>query len=102
VVRLEDGMRGHVEVINGENRVVYEDRGTMRVSPKREVWETEKTPPRKLREEDIIRVAATAERTLMALDKNEPDRYWEPLNLSSEPYDKGLRKVIVDYLSGRG
>jgi hypothetical protein len=109
MVRTDDGMRGTVELVQVpgfvsefERRVVYIDRGEKRVAGKREVWEAEKDPPRRLRDEEMMRVAFAADRALRSLDKNEPDRWWRRDNVAfDEQYDPELVSVILRYLVQR-
>jgi hypothetical protein len=110
MIRTDDGMRGTVELVQVpgfvsefERRVVYLDRGEKRVAGKREVWEAEKDPPRRLRDEEIQRVASAADRALRALDKNEPVRWWQSdiRRGSDEQHDHALVTLITDYLRKR-
>jgi hypothetical protein len=112
MIRTDDGMRGTVELVQVpgfvsefERRVVYLDRGEKRVAGKREVWEAEKDPPRRLRDEEIQRVAVAADRALRALDKNEPARWWQidaRLGVGAdEQHDHELVTLITDHLRKR-
>lgn len=99
MVRVDDGMRGVVELVEGENRIVYVDRGERLVAPKREKWVAEETRRPPLRHEEILEVAMQADRALRAIDKHEPLRWWEPAR--GQIYDQGLVQVITDYLENR-
>lgn len=106
MVRVDDGMKGTVELIKlpgyelEELRVVYFDRGEKRIAQKRESWTAAVDPPRKLRPEEIQAVAMAADRQLRALDANEPVRWWSPA--SDRVHDGGLVKAIAEYLLQRG
>lgn len=109
MVRADDGMRGVVELIavpgfehETERRIVYTDRGERRIAGKRETWNREVDPPRKLRAEEIQQVAVAADTALRAIDRNEPDRWWRRDARPDPWHDPGLRAVISDYLSKRG
>jgi len=108
MVRTDDGMRGTVELVaipgfegETEKRVVYLDRGERRVAGKREVWEPEKEPPRKLRVAEIVQVAWFADRALQALDRNQPFHFWQTPSGDDVPHDPGLVDAITDYLNKR-
>lgn len=111
MVRVDDGMRGQVELVAmpglldrqeyRELRVVYFDRGEKRIAGKREVWEPVAAPPKKLRPEEIQRVAMAADRQLRVLDMNEPLMWWAAPQLE-RVHDGGLVKVIAEYLLARG
>lgn len=110
MVRTDDGMRGVVELVTvpgydlEEKRIVYFDRGESRLAGKREVWEVEKTPPRKLRTEERLKVAVAADRMLLALERNEPHKWWDWNSLTSirDLHDPELVRLIDDYLAKRG
>lgn len=100
VIRVDDGRSGTVELVNGEPRVVYFDRGERRVAPKLERWDPlEGDFP--LRDEEMLEVALEADRALRAIEKHEPTRWWQPVRLDQAPYDAGLVEVIVGYLRAR-
>jgi hypothetical protein len=106
MVRTDDGMRGVVELVSmpgfeqyEELRIVYVDRGEKRIAGKREVWEPEKAPSRKLREEEISYVAHAANQALRCIDLNEPSLWWR--NSPSAIHDHELFNLITDYLSKR-
>lgn len=109
MIRVDDGMRGRVElaVIPGfekytEPRIVYMDRGEQRIAGKREVWQPEEPPPRKLRAEEILTIASFTDQLLRSIDKNEPTKWWEWGYKREEPYhDVGLATLIVEYLEKR-
>lgn len=101
MVRVNDGMRGTVELIDGENRIVYIDRGERLVAPKREKWVAEETRRLPMRIEEIREIAMEADRALRALERHEPSRWWEPVRLDAPVYDQGLVQVITDYLENR-
>lgn len=108
MVRVDDGVRGTVQLTpipgfedHQELRIVYFDRGEMRIAGKREPWEPVTAPPKKLRPEEIQRVAMAADRQLRALDMNEPLMWWAPQQLE-RVHDGGLVKVIAEYLLARG
>lgn len=109
MVRTDDGMRGVVELTAmpgfeqyEELRIVYVDRGERRIAGKREVWQTEPEPPRKLLEEEIQRVAGAADLALRWLDRNEPLQWWKCGGIPSSWHDPELRRVISEYLRSRG
>jgi hypothetical protein len=106
MVRVDDGMRGQVELVTipgyelQELRVVYMDRGEKRLAGKREAWQPVTAPPKKLRPEEIQLVAMAADRQLRSLDMNEPLMWWAPQ--LERVHDGGLVKVIAEYLLARG
>lgn len=107
MVRQDDGMRGVVELVDvtasgnyQEPRVVYMDRGEKRIAPKKEKWEVEAPPPRKLRTEEIHYIAHHADRVLAAIDDNAPIKWWEDVR-PQHAHDKVLFNLICDYLSKR-
>lgn len=111
MVRTDDGMRGTVELVSmpglfeqqdyKELRIVYFDRGEKRIAGKREVWEPEKAPSRKLLAEEIGLVAFAADQQLRALDSNSPFRWWE-MSKPKTLHDPGLVDLITEYLQKRG
>lgn len=101
MVRVEDGQMGVMQEHQGELRIFYEDRGEQLIAPKREKWEVFDPAPGRMREEEKLRVALVADRYLRSLVRHEPHRYWEPIDEGAEPFDAGLVKVIVEYLSTR-
>lgn len=107
MVRADDGMKGVVELtplpgLDGEfeKRVVYFDRGEKRIAGKREVWEVEKDPPRRLRDEEILRVAHAADRTLEALYMNQPSKWWDEAP-RARIYDIELFNLVLLHLAKR-
>lgn len=109
MVRTDDGMRGTVQLVSmpgfeqyEELRIVYFDRGEKRIAGKREVWEPEKTPPRKLRDEEIAAVAGAADMALRAFDQNELMPWWKLGMAPRAFHDPKLVALITDYLSKRG
>lgn len=108
MVRVDDGMKGVVELVTipgyelEELRITYVDRGEKRIAGKREPWESVKDPPRKLREEEIVAVAYTADRMLYALDSARPFDWWRKIDGNEPPHDPGLVDVIEQYLRKRG
>ncbi len=108
MVRTDDGMKGVVELVTlpgyelEELRITYVDRGEKRIAGKREVWTPEAEPPRKLRDEEIVRVAGAADTMLRSLDKNEPLHWWKIGGLPTEWHDAELFRVISDHLRARG
>ncbi len=107
MVRTDDGMRGVVELTAmpgfeqyEELRITYTDRGEKRIAGKREVWEVEKAPPRKLREEDISYVAHAANQALRCVDLHEPSLWWR--TSPAAIHDADLFALIVEYLRKRG
>ena len=101
MLRLEDGRKGVVALVEGERRVTYEDRGELLVAPKREEWIPDESPRPPLRAEEKLEVAMHADRALCAIDRHEPLRFWERPSLSDEPYDANLVLAIIAYLSAR-
>lgn len=99
MIRLDDGTRGTVALVEGERRVVYYDRGEERVAPKKEVWQEERSGERlPLRSEEILEIAHEADRALRAIELHEPKRWWEP---KGPTYDQGLVEAVVAYLRSR-
>jgi hypothetical protein len=108
MVRTDDGRTGVVELTAmpgfeqyEELRIVYLDRGEKRIAGKREAWTAEVAPPRKLRDEEIMRVAGAADRMLEALDQNKPTFWWE-MKPQVRRYDPELISLITGYLQKRG
>ena len=101
MVRLEDGTRGVVALVDGERRITWQDRGETRIAGKMEQWEADAVGSRKLRPEEIRYVARWADGALEAIEKHEPFRYWETVRVEHPSYDQGLVDVIVAYLSKR-
>lgn len=101
MVRLDDGKAGVVEMVNGEARITYWDRGERIVAPKMEKWERMDTRIHPLRDEEIREVAFEADRALRAIERHEPSRWWQPVRLDQEPYDAGLVEVVIGYLRSR-
>lgn len=108
MIRTDDGMKGTVELVQlpgfadeFERRIVYFDRGEKRVAGKREVWEPERAPPRKLRPEEIQLVAHAADQQLRAVDRNEPFRWWE-MKGANLIHDQALFDLIIAHLQKRG
>lgn len=111
MVRTDDGMRGVVELTAmpgfeqyEELRIVYVDRGEKRIAGKREVWEPEKEPSRKLLPHEQVRVALCADNLLRSLDKNEPTKWWLGYDTPQPggPHDPELVGLIVRHLQKRG
>jgi hypothetical protein len=109
MVRVDDGMKGVVELTampgfdqHEELRIVYQDRGEKRIAGKREKWEPEREPPRKLLPEEIRRIAYAADRALRAADRHEPSKWWMMDTASSdEAHDPEFVKLITEYLQKR-
>lgn len=107
MVRLDDGMRGTVEIVTipgvdlPDKRIVFEDRGEKRIASKTEKWVSAEPPPMPLRAEEKFLVAMWADGALRAIEKNEPHKTWEKPRLSDEPYDSELVLAILSYLSQR-
>lgn len=102
MLRLSDGQRGTVALIDGERRVVYDDRGSQVVAPKREQWQVETEPTQKMRAAEIIEVALYADRALRAIDTHTTHRYWEKPSLAADGvHDQGLFDLITAYLQQR-
>lgn len=110
LVRADDGMKGQVELVAmpgfeqyEELRIVYMDRGEKRIAGKREVWQPEQLPPRKLRSEEILTIASFTDQLLRSIDRNEPTKWWEWGFKYEGPYhDLALATLIIDYLEKRG
>lgn len=101
MIREDDGQRGEVALIEGERRIVYEDRGEQRVAPKKERWFASQDPTQKLRATEIIEVALFADRALRSIDNHVPHRYWEKPALADGIHDQGLFDLITGYLQKR-
>src|SRR5690606_40142452 len=99
--RIDDGMMGEVRLQNGEPRIVYLDRGQLRVAERKEQWEPVKQAPNRLRPEEIAEVARAADRTLRALDQHQPIPFWFPVRPDEPVYDEGLVSIISRYLPER-
>ena len=102
MLRMSDGMRGRVAMEAGEPRIIYDDRSNTLVAPKKEEWIENVPPTRRLRPEEMLEVAMTAEKYLSSIEKHEPFKHWEPLRPHEPAYDMGLRQVILRYLRDRG
>ena len=110
MVRTDDGMRGTVELVAmpgfedqyDEVRIVYYDRGEKRFAGKRETWEPVKAPSKRLRLEEVLRVAWAADQALRSIDLNEPDRWWRRDKTPEHVHDTALVEVITSYLMTRG
>jgi len=101
MVRLEDGQKGVVALIEGERRIVFDDRGEQRFAQKKEVWEVAARPRLPLRAEEKLEIALWADKALHSLEQHEPMHVWQRPLLSAEPYDNGLVMAILAYLSSR-
>jgi hypothetical protein len=101
MVRLEDGQQGVVAQNGPELRIIYIDRGEERIALKSEKWAPDELTPGPLLHAERYIIAAYADRALRAYERNEPHRTWETVRESYEPYDRGLMRVIMDYLSAR-
>lgn len=108
MLRVEDGMQGVVEVTTPpgieryqEPRIVYFDRGERRIASKLEKWVPDDPPSSKMRSEERLLVAYAADRQLESLEKNQPDRRWEPLDGKRPIHDLGLVQAIDEYLGKR-
>lgn len=107
MVRVEDGMRGVVEVQQdwdgkASAAIFYYDRGELMRAKKNEIWEPEMTPPKKLTDEEIERVARMADAQLRSLERHEPFSWWKANPCWLEPtHDPGLVEVITEYLKRR-
>ncbi len=101
MVRVSDGMKGYVMQDGPELRITYMDRGEERRASKAERWVEDELVPGPLRREEKLSIALCADRALRALEKNEPHKTWEPIRLTEVPYDPGLIRTILDYLSQR-
>jgi hypothetical protein len=108
MIRTDDGMKGEVELVQVpgfetefEKRVVYIDRGEKRVAGKREGWEPEKAPPRKLTGAEITLIAWAADLELEAIDQNRLAHRWQKPEPGRGAYDIGLCNVIGEYLAKR-
>ncbi len=101
MVRVSDGMKGHVMQDGPELRIVYLDRGEERLASKAENWVEDELEPGPLRPSERFLIAATCDRALRAYEKNEPHKYWETIPLTYRAYDEGLMEVIDEYLSQR-
>jgi hypothetical protein len=101
MIRQDDGQKGLVAQQAGELRIVYLDRGESRVAGKGEKWVPDELPEGPMRVEEMVLVALYADRALRAIERHEPHRTWETPTPRDETYDRGLVRVIVDYLSDR-
>lgn len=98
MVRLEDGTRGVVALVDGERRITWDDRGETRVAGKMEEWQPDAVGARKLRPEEMRFVARWADGALEAIEKHEPFRYWETVRIEHPSHDQALVDLIVGYL----
>ncbi len=101
MVRIEDGRKGVVALIDGERRIVWVDRGEQLLAKKDEQWAPLDEGRAPLRAEEKIEVALHADRALRAIDLHEPLKFWERPSLADEPYEPGLVMAIIAYLSTR-
>lgn len=101
MVRIEDGQKGVVAQNGPELRIVYEQFGEERIAGKRERWVLDEIEPGPMRGEEKARIAWYADNALRAIERHEPLQHWKVPDLTTEPYDPGLVRVIVDYLSSR-
>lgn len=101
MVRQDDGKAGIVEQHEGEPRIVYEDRGERLIASKRETWTEMAIRTGPLREEEKLLIALTADKVLRAIVRNEPSKLYEPIDVDRQPFDEGLVRVVVGYLSDR-
>lgn len=102
MVRQDDGKAGVVEQVEGEPRIVYEDRRETLIAGKREKWHEALARQGPLREEEKLLVALTADKVLRGVILNQPSKLWQPIDPESEPFDAKLVRVIVEYLGTRG
>lgn len=101
MVRIEDGQKGIVAQNGPELRIVYQQFGEERIASKRERWVPDEIEPGPLRHEEKATIAWHADHALMAIERHEPFGWWRVPNLDAVPYDAGLVRVIIDYLSAR-
>jgi hypothetical protein len=101
MIRVDDGRTGVVELVSGESRITYWDRGERIVAPKGEKWDEANAAAPPLRQEEILEVAMEADRALRAIERHEPSRWWQPVRLDAAPHDQGLVTAIVAYLRAR-
>lgn len=109
MVRADDGMRGWVELVTipgferQELRIAYVDRGEKRIADKREKWDDEVAPPRKLSPEEILAIAGVADRMLRAIEKHEPSKWWEWSHdaRALPAHDPVLVDLLIGYLEKR-
>jgi hypothetical protein len=99
--RLDDGRTGVVALIQGERRIVYDDRGTQLLAGKLERWVPDDPAPAPLRDVEMMEVALEADRTLRALVLHEPNRWWQPVDRKNPPFDQGLVDTVIAYLRQR-
>lgn len=97
--RVDDGMRGIVIIDErGTPRISYLERGERRLAGKGEKWEEVVPPPRKMRREEMLKIARFADSALRAAMLHEPMKWW----MTDVPtFDQGLVDVIVSYLEER-
>lgn len=101
MVRIDDGRRGVVENVNGELRIVHEDRGERLIASKLEKWAEAEPKQGPLRDEEKRLVALTADRQLRSIIMHEPMAWWKPIDPDAEPFDEKLVRVIVEHLGAR-
>lgn len=101
MMRVDDGALGEVKKTERGKVVTYMDRGSERHAARGEEWVPVDDFRRPLLREETLLVALTADRTLRAIERNEPDRFWEKLDPLGERHDPGLVQVITEYLSQR-
>ncbi len=99
--RRDDGREGVVALVDGDRRIVWEDRGESRVALRQEVWDEAEFPRPPLRAEEKLEIALSADRALRAIDLHEPLRFWDKPSLADRPHDAGLVLAIIAYLSTR-
>ena len=98
MVRVSDGARGTVVLRDGVPRILFHLMADEFLAPTREQWVAEELPVAPLHEEEIERVAGTADQVLYCLRTHTPWRFWEAG--PAEPHDRGLVEVIKRYLRG--
>lgn len=101
MIRLDDGQKGTVALLDGEKRITYIDHGALVVAAKSEKWARESTDPLPMRAEEKLEVALWADKALRAIERHEPMAHWQKPDLGAEPHDNGLVLAILAYLSAR-
>lgn len=102
VTRVDDGMRGVVRRDErGNPQIVYLDRGSEVIAERKEHWELDPQPFRRLRAEEIREIASAADRILRAMDEGSASPLYWLRAAPRDSYDPELVDLITDYLGAR-
>lgn len=101
MLRIDDGMKGTVRMMEDGLRIVYSLHGNLMIAGRKERWVPYNEPRAPMRTEECLEVALEADRALKAIVTHTPRAFWQPVDLKAEPFDKGLVDAILTYLSAR-